>query len=73
MNQSETSHQGPTATSATVEMVTVRVGKRSDVQRQKGELIIWSVRMIRAGFEPCSRRMQFKTIEMGQQFQYCGM
>ena len=35
VNQSETSHQGPTATSATVEMVPVRVGKRSDGQRQK--------------------------------------
>lgn len=68
MNQSETSHQGPTATSATVEMVTVRVGKRSDGQRQKGGLIR-SVCMIHAGSEPCSRRMQFETIEMGQQFQ----
>ena len=29
------SEQGPTATSATVEMVTVRVGKRSDGQRKK--------------------------------------
>ena len=72
MNQSETSHQGPTATSGTVEMVTVRVGKRSDGQRQKGELI-WSVSMMHAGFELYSRRMQLKTIEMGQQFQSCGM
>jgi len=45
VNQSETSHQGPTATSATVEMVTVRVGKRSDGQRQKDELV-QSVSMI---------------------------
>jgi len=37
VNQSETSHQGPTATSVTVEMVTFRVGKRSDGQHQKDE------------------------------------
>ena len=38
----------------------------------KSELI-WSVSVIHAGLEPCSRRMQFKTIEMGQQYQSCGM